>query len=126
MPISTPWATHPPNKCLLRAYGVFPGEVGWGRNEGPVILFSRSSESSKEADTETKKLQYNMVRWSVRETGNPRLSWKRGCKVVQGEEVAFESLLKGRTGSERACQATRQVGVKAGGHKGIGTFGKFK
>lgn len=62
----------------------------------------------------------------MRETGNPRLSWKRGCKVVQEEEVAFESLLKRRTGSERACQATRKAGVKAGGHKGIGTFGKFK
>lgn len=58
--------------------------------------------------------------------GNGRLSWKRRCKGFWAQEVAFESLLKGKRGIERTCQAQRRTGMKAGGHKGTGPFGKFK
>lgn len=51
-----------------------------------------------------------------------QLSWKRGCKGFQ-KEVALLSLLGGRTGSERACQALKRAGVNAGGHTGTGTLG---
>lgn len=123
--MSTHSAIHPPNQRLLGAWDVFPADVVWGRNEGPVTPLSINSESSKEGRYGDQKLQFNTVRLSVANRKNPRLSWKRGGKGFQ-EEMTLESHLEGRLGSERACQAERTAGVKAGSHRGTGTVGKFK
>lgn len=87
--------------------GVLPTEEVSGRKESLLILLSIWPESSKEGRQRDHKLQYDVRRLSVANRRKPRLRWKMGCKGVQ-EEMALESLLEVRTGSEKACQAERR------------------
>lgn len=87
-----------------------------------LSAYSQYVQSPKGRYTRDQKLQYNRIRASVANRRKPRLSWKGGGKGVQ-EEMALESLLQGRAGWQRACQRERRTGVKARGHRGLGTFG---